>query len=374
MENTSLPRRISQFGDNHRHSGWQPSKDSWHYQLFDWFRTYLPGGMPRRPVNNRCDYGKVVVRAIAIKYRFKTVGKVLAVAALAAVVIALAYWAPMLLAGVAVVIAVVIAIAKVPLPLQSKFLDWFFEARPLRKYQWFRPWMAVSAVLFAATIGAAIAGSEFALAVLFSLGIIAAGVGILALFMFGSFKYSELNEERQEAKNAARLDDYLVQLDSVKLWLLGEFYTLQDEHVKGVLSEDEWVEAQIVALSPWRDPKFRSFSVADLLWHFPRQQRDELARKYGVDGEELMDYVYGISNRWFSPEIELFLNLRDGKSPTEPRAAAPKFQRTRSVFAKATELMALLWEVFVTSTGTAKKLVCPLAVIPGEEERVRYDD
>lgn len=366
-ENTSLPGRISQFGDDHRHSGWRPSKDSWHYRLFDWFRTNRPEGMPWRPVNNRCDYGKVVMRAIATRYHFKTIAKALGVAILVGIIAALVYLSPV---GVLVGVILVAAIFKVP----PRFLDWLFEARPLRKYQWFRPWMVVPTVLLAVTISAAIAGNQFAIHVLISLGIIATAVGLFTLCLFGCFKYSELNEERQEAKNAARLDDYLVQLDSVKLWLLGEFYALQDESVKGVLSEDEWINRQIDALSEWRDPSLRCFSVADLLWHFPRRQRDVVARKYGVDGEELMDYAYGTSNRWFSPAIELFLNMRDGKPPTELRVAAPKFQRTRSAFAKATELLALLWEVLVTSTGTAKKLVCPLAVIPGEEERVRYDD
>lgn len=367
-ENTSLPGRISQFGDDHRHSGWRPSKDSWHYRLFDWFRTNRPEGMPWRPVNNRCDYGKVVVRAIATKYHFKTIAKALGVAILVGIIAALVYLSPI---GVLVGAILVVAIFKVP----PRFLDWLFEARPLRKYQWFRPWMVVPTVLLAVTIGAAIAGSEFAIQVLISLGIIAAGVGLFVLFLFGCFKYSELNDERQEAKNVAQLDAYRAQVNEIKLWLLGEFYSLQDESDTWGLSKDDWIQNQVVVLSGrGRFPILRDFSVDDLLRHFPYEQCEELARKYGLSHADLLCSGWCISNDEFSPEIELFLNLRDGKSPTEPRAAAPKFQRTRSVFAKATELMALLWEVFVTSTGTAKKLVCPLAVIPGEEERVRYDD
>ena len=369
----ALQTRIGQFGDRHRKTGWKPNEDRWHYQLFDWYRSTYPNKMGYYAVSNRCEYRIVVLKALDARYHVKAIAKVLlivlVVGALAGLALLFVMTSPVF--AIATVLAAVALVGLVYfltvwLPRQARFWDWFLR-EPIfktKRLQWLEPWLAVIIAVLAGLVIGAISGNDFAGLVLAALALAAMVIAALAgLFYVGDVvadKTAPLRSKKVAAASAKEAES----MQMIKKWIVATAYSQQ---VPGGQDLRGWEAGQLRALGIG-DNYLRSALTEHSLDWLIEKFADELASATGVDVSMLRD------DAWFLSRKELGLLAALARGNAKPamryeRKLARKNAR-RKFRRNVREMAGIIFGVLGETMGTSKKLVCPLAEIPGEKERV----
>jgi hypothetical protein len=361
---------IANFGDSHRKNGWRPTEDSWHFKMFDWYRDKFPYRMGYYAVNNRCDYGKVVVRALVARYHLKTIAKVLLIAlimsALAGLLVLAVMASPLL--AIATVLAFVASVSlmyffTVWLPQQAQFWDWFL-GEPIfktKRLHWLEPWLAVIIAVLAGLVIGAISGNHIAALILAGLVlaamVIAAMVGLFYVGDVIANKTSSVRSTKDEVSSAKEAES----VQMIKSWIVATAYSQQAPDGQDLQA---WEANQLQALEEagyYKRAALCDFQLDQLIDMFG----DELEAATGIGQDTLRRAAQ-------QHEYNLLAKLAQNDSKPAMRYERKLARsRTRTKFRQnIREMASIIFGVLGESLGTSKKLVCPLAEIPGEKERV----